>query len=127
VNLHAETPGLRAFRLAASAVAGTLLSAALVYWTTIKKVSSNGPLFTSVVHVPAPGENESNLIARIADYLARRDFIYLVGGLALFGKMKWFLQMAAVGAPLYFLVLATLSLKNLSAGSRPFIPQRMIQ
>jgi hypothetical protein len=37
--------------------------------------------------------------------------------------VKWFLQMAAVGAPLYFLVLAALSLKNLFAGSRP-IPLR---
>jgi phosphatidylglycerophosphate synthase len=118
VNLHTQTPDRRPFRLAASAVAGTLLSAALVYWTTMKKASSNGPLFTSVIHVPAPGENDSNLIAKIADQLARRDFIYLVGGLALFGKVKWFLQLAAVGAPLYFLVLAALSLKNLSAGSR---------
>jgi phosphatidylglycerophosphate synthase len=127
VNLHAATPGPGPFRLAASAVAGTLLSAALVYRTTMKEASSNGPLFTSVVHAPARGENDSNSIARIADQLARRDFIYLVGGLAAIGKVKWFLQMAAVGAPLYFLVLAALSLKNLSAGSHTSTPERIIQ
>ena len=126
VNLHAETPGPRPFRLAASAVAGTLLSAALVYWTTMKENASNGPLFTSVVHAPAPGKNDSNSIARIADQLARRDFIYLVGVLAVAGKVKWFLYMAAVGAPLYFLVLAALSLKNSSAGSHPIISQKLI-
>ena len=121
-----ETPGPRPFRLAASAVAGTLLSAALVYWTTMKETASNGPLFTSVLHAPAPGKNDSNSIARIADQLARRDFIYLVGILAVVGKVKWFLYMAAAGAPLYFLVLAALSLKNSSAGSHAIIPQKLI-
>lgn len=121
LNLHAETPGPTPFRLAASAVAGTLLSAALVYSTTMKERKSIGPLFTSV-HSPALGESDSNAIARIADQLARRDFIYLVVGLAILGKVKWFLRLAAVGAPLYFLVLATLSLKNLSAGSHPNYP-----
>jgi phosphatidylglycerophosphate synthase len=125
VNLHAERPGSKPFRLAASAVGGTLLSAALVYWTTMKATISNGPLFTSVVHAPALEENNSNAIARIADQLARRDFIYLVVGLALLGKLKWFLQMAAVGAPLYFLVLAGLSLKNLSAGKSPKRPRKL--
>jgi hypothetical protein len=32
--------------------------------------------------------------------------------LALAGKSGWFLRMGAIGAPLYFLVLAVLSLKN---------------
>jgi Flp pilus assembly protein TadB len=63
--------------LAASAVAGTLLSAALVYLTTMKERKSIGPLFTSVVDAPALGESNSNAIARIADQLARHDFIYL--------------------------------------------------
>jgi 1L-myo-inositol 1-phosphate cytidylyltransferase / CDP-L-myo-inositol myo-inositolphosphotransferase len=127
VNLHATTPGPNPFRLAASAVTGTLLSAALVYWTTMKEASSNGPLFTSVIHAPAPGENDPNSIAKIADHLARRDFIYLVGGLALIGKVKWFLHMASIGAPMYFLVLASLSLKNLLAGRYPITPQKIKQ
>jgi 1L-myo-inositol 1-phosphate cytidylyltransferase / CDP-L-myo-inositol myo-inositolphosphotransferase len=124
-NLHAEEPGPKPFRLAAAAVAGTLLSAALVYWTTMRETTSNGPLFTSVVHAPALAENRSNPIARIADQLARRDFIYLVVGLAILGKVRWFLQMAAVGAPLYFLVLAGLSLKNSSVGSHPNSPRKL--
>jgi len=125
VNLHAEIPGPKPFRLAASAVAGTLLSAALVYWTTMKETTSIGPLFTSVIHAPALEENSSKSIARIADQLARRDFIYLVVGLAILGKAKWFLHMAAVGAPLYFLVLAGLSLKNSFAGNHPTTARKL--
>ena len=123
VNLYAEAPGTRPFRLAASAVAGTLLSAALVYLTTMKERESIGPLFTSVVDAPALGESNTNAIARIADQLARRDFIYLVVGLAILGRLKWFLRLSAVGAPLYFLALAALSLKNSSAGSHPITPE----
>ena len=41
-NLHAEKPGRTPFLLAASAVAGTLLSATLVYCTTMKETISNG-------------------------------------------------------------------------------------
>jgi 1L-myo-inositol 1-phosphate cytidylyltransferase / CDP-L-myo-inositol myo-inositolphosphotransferase len=89
----------------------------------MKETESDGPLFTSVVHAHALGENDS--IARIADQLARRDFIYLVVGLAILGKVKWFLGMGAVGAPLYFLVLAALSLKNSTAESHPIAPQRL--
>jgi hypothetical protein len=122
-HLHAESAGPAPFRLAASAVAGTLLSAALVYRTTMKETKSGGPLFTSVVHGHALGENDS--IARLADQLARRDFIYLVVGLAILGKVKWFLGIGAVGAPLYFLVLAALSLKNSTAESHPIAPQRL--
>ena len=93
----------------------------------MKERKSIGPLFTSVVDAPALGESNSNAIARIADQLARRDFIYLVVGFAILGKLKWFLRLAAVGAPLYFLVLAALSLKNLSAGSHPITREKTIQ
>ena len=91
----------------------------------MKETTSIGPLFTSVVHAPALEENSSKSIARIADQLARRDFIYLVVGLAILGKVKWFLPMAAVGAPLYFLVLAGLSLKNSSAGNHPTTARKL--
>jgi hypothetical protein len=97
--------------LAASAVTGTLLSAGLVYWKTMRKKTAGGPLFTSVVGPRSQGD-ESNPIERIADQLARRDFIYLVIALALAGKADWFLRMGAIGAPLYFLALTALSLKN---------------
>ena len=62
-----------------------------------------GPLFTSV-------SQRSSRLSRVADELSRRDFIYLVLILSAFGKAHWFLVMAAVGAPIYFLVLVGLAL-----------------
>ena len=123
-NLHAEKPGRAPFLLAASAVAGTLLSATLVYCTTMKETISNGPLFTGVIHARALAEDHSNSIARIVDQLARRDFIYLVIALAMLGKAKWFLHLGAIGAPLYFLVLSALSLKN---SFPPTTPQKTLK
>ena len=101
--------------LAASAVGGTLLSASLVYWTTMRRKSSGGPLFASVVGASSPNSKIPSPAEKIADQLARRDFIYPVVALALLGKVNWFLWMGAVGAPLYFLALAAFSLKNSSA------------
>jgi phosphatidylglycerophosphate synthase len=111
-GIYARKPGPAPIFLAGSAVGGTLLSAGLVYWTTMKERVASGPLFTSVVQVPALGENGSSPIEKMADRLARRDFIYLVIVLAILGKVKWFLRLGAIGAPLYFLVLLALSLKN---------------
>jgi hypothetical protein len=48
------------------------------------------------------------VVARAADALSRRDFIYLVLALSLFGKADWFLVLTAVGAPVFFLVLLAL-------------------
>ncbi len=103
--------------LAATAVTGTLLSASLVYWKTMRKKTAGGPLFTSVVG-PRSENAEPNPVERIADQLARRDFIYLVIALALAGKVDWFLRMGAIGAPLYFLALTALSLKNSAAADQ---------
>jgi hypothetical protein len=121
-NLHAQKPGPAPCLLAASAVGGTLLLASLVYWTTMREKTSSGPLFGRPCRA---GENYSSSIEKIADRLARRDFIYLVVGLAILGKVKWFLGMGAIGAPLYFLVLTALSLKNSSAGSHPIASHRL--
>ena len=104
--------------LAASAVGGTLLSASLVYWTTMRRKTSGGPLFTSVSR---NGEGVSSPGAKIADLLARRDFIYLVVALACLRRTDWFLWLGAVGAPLYFLALAGFSLKT-----RPATPQQIM-
>ena len=46
------------------------------------------------------------------DAASRRDFIYLVVILALFGKSNWFLVLAAVGAPVFFLLLLFLALRE---------------
>ena len=78
----------------------------------MRRKTSGGPLFTSVVGVSSPNSEIPSPAERIADQLARRDFIYLVVTLALLGKVNWFLWMGAVGAPLYFLALAAFSLKN---------------
>ena len=86
--------------LGVAAVGGTAASAGLVYWTTMTR-PKEGPLFTSVTTSETP-------VSRLADALARRDFIYLVLALSLFGKANWFLGLSAVGAPVYFLVLAAL-------------------
>jgi 1L-myo-inositol 1-phosphate cytidylyltransferase / CDP-L-myo-inositol myo-inositolphosphotransferase len=87
--------------LGASAVAGTFASAGFVYAKTMR-APKDGPLFTSVA------ETES-AASRIADVLSRRDFIYLVLALALFGKANWFLVLSAVGAPVFFLALVLLA------------------
>ena len=89
--------------LGALAVFGTLASAAFVYAKTMR-APKDGPLFTSV---SAPSAADS-AVARAADALSRRDFIYLVLALSLFGKADWFLALTAAGAPLYFLVLLAL-------------------
>jgi phosphatidylglycerophosphate synthase len=98
--------------LGAAAIAGTLLSAGFVYFQTMSNASNasrasngrEGPLFTSV------SRSGDSRLSRMADFLARRDFIYLVVILAAFGRANWFLILAAVGAPLFFLVLVGLAL-----------------
>ena len=89
--------------LGALAVGGTLASAFLVYFRTMAG-SRKGPLYTSVATGP------DTRLSRVADALSRRDFIYLVLILSVFGKAAWFLVLTAVGAPIYFLVLTAIAL-----------------
>jgi phosphatidylglycerophosphate synthase len=88
--------------LGASAVAGTLLSAGLVFRRTMMG-AKEGPLFTGVTTAP------DSPFSRVADALARRDFLYLVVILSALGLQRWFLAAAAIGSPVYFLLLAALS------------------
>jgi phosphatidylglycerophosphate synthase len=88
--------------LGAAAILGTILSAAFVYRHTMAQVSE-GPLFTSVSRSP------DARFSRLADALARRDFLYLLVILAALGKVHWFLVMAAVGSPIYFLLLLAIA------------------
>lgn len=88
--------------LGALAVLGTAGSAGAVYWLTLRKKTAVGPVYTSV-----SGGPPSNL-TKVLDALSRRDFIYLVFVLSIFGKAGWFLALTAIGAPLFlFLVLWT--------------------
>ena len=82
--------------LGLAAVLGTLGSAGFVYWRLMRFKDDGGSLFTSVAASP------ERPLARLLDAAARRDFIYLVLLLALFGKSSWFLVLAAIGAPTYF-------------------------
>ena len=85
--------------LGAGAVLGTLGSAAFVYWRVMRRKDDGGALFTSVSDSPG------RPLTRLLDSASRRDFIYLVILLALFGRSNWFLVLAGIGAPVYFLLV----------------------
>jgi phosphatidylglycerophosphate synthase len=92
--------------LGAAAIIGTLGSAGIVYWKRLRLKDGSGPLFTSVSATP------DDRLSRMMDAAARRDFIYAIPVIALFGKSSWFLVMAAVGAPIFFLLLIALALRE---------------
>ena len=88
------------------AVLGSLGAAGLVYWRLMRVKHDNGPLFSSVSAAP------ERPLARMLDAASRRDFIYLVLILALFGRSNWFLSLAALGAPIYFCLVIFLALRE---------------
>lgn len=85
--------------LGASAVLGTAGSAGAVYWLTLRKKTAAGPVYTSVSVEP------SGRLTKVLDALSRRDFVYLVLVLSVFGKANWFLALTAVGAPVFLLLV----------------------
>ena len=87
----------------AAAVLGTLGSAGFVYWRVIRRKAVAGPVYTSVSTAP------DRPLARLLDALSRRDFIYLVLALALFGKVSWFVLLTAFGAPIFFFLVLALA------------------
>lgn len=99
--------------LGGTAVAGTLLSAGFVYWHTMREPAKPGPLFTSV------SKSGRSWLSQMADALARRDFIYLVVLLSAVGKANWFLVLAGIGAPIFFLVLLTVAATEARREGRP--------
>ena len=99
---HATWP----LALGTAAVLGTLGSASFVYWRMMRPKADGGPLYTSVS--AAPGRR----LARLLDALSRRDFIYLVIACALFGKAAWFLVLAGIGAPVFFVLLLVLAARE---------------
>ncbi len=96
-TLSAESPWPLA--LGAGAVLGTLGSAGFVYWRLMRGKDGGETLFTSVSAEPG------RPLTRLLDSASRRDFIYLVILLALFGRSNWFLVMAGIGAPIYFVLV----------------------
>ncbi|MEO8432302.1 MAG: CDP-alcohol phosphatidyltransferase family protein [Acidobacteriota bacterium] len=98
VGWSRDTADPRPLIAGALAVAGTLLSAGFVARHALGH-AAGGPQFTSVTR------RAQTRTSRIADMLARRDFIYLVVLLSAFGKARWFLALAAAGAPIFFFTL----------------------
>jgi len=92
--------------LGAAAALGNLGSAWFVYWRMMREKDDSGPLFTSVSRTP------DERLGRLLDAASRRDFIYLVVILALFGKSNWFLILASVGAPIFFFLLIFLAIRE---------------
>ena len=92
--------------LGAAAVLGNLGSAAFVYRRLVRVKDNSGPLFTSVSTAP------DRRLARLLDAASRRDFIYLVLILALFGRSNWFLLLASLGAPIFFFLLVFLAVRE---------------
>jgi phosphatidylglycerophosphate synthase len=105
-SLAADSPWPLA--LGAGAVLGTLGSAGFVYWRLMRSKDGGDTLFTSVSDTP------ERPLTRLLDSASRRDFIYLVILLALFGRSNWFLVMAGIGAPIYFFLVLF--------ASRPQVP-----
>jgi len=94
-----------------AAVLGAGGSALAVYWFTLRRKRDGGPVYTSVTG--GPGSRTS----KILDDLSRRDFIYLVLVLALFGKAHWFLVLTAVGAPVFLVVLLVVLRRDRAAAT----------
>jgi len=92
--------------LGAAAVLGTLGSAGFVYWRVMRPKRGEGPLYTSVSTAPA------GRLTGLLDALSRRDFIYLVLILSLPGKAAWFLALAAIGAPVFFVMLLVVAARD---------------
>jgi 1L-myo-inositol 1-phosphate cytidylyltransferase / CDP-L-myo-inositol myo-inositolphosphotransferase len=107
--------------LGAAAVVGTLGSAGFVYWRLMRLKDGGDTLFTSVSDAP------ERPLTRLLDSASRRDFIYLVILLALFGRSNWFLALAGIGAPIYFFLVllaarAQRSLKGLEGSGSGLAP-----
>lgn len=99
--------------LGAGALLGTAGSAGFVYWRLLRGKAEDGPLFTSV------SSDRPESLTKVLDGAARRDFIYLVLILALFGKASWFVALAGIGAPIYFFLLIVVALRDRMRAAAP--------
>ena len=98
--------------LGAAAVLGALGSASFVYFRVMRPKRGEGPLYVSVAK-----QHKSRLVSML-DSLSRRDFIYLVLALSAFGKAAWFLTLAAIGAPIFFVMLLVVAAQDSSPALR---------
>jgi phosphatidylglycerophosphate synthase len=83
----------------AAAALGTLGSAAFVTRHVMRGTSPGAPLFTSV----APAR--ASRLSRLLDAVGQRDFIYAVIVFSAAGKATWIVALAALGAPIFLLLM----------------------
>ena len=85
-----------------AAVVATIASAYTVYRRTMTG-PKEGPLYTSVA------THSDTLLSRLTDAVSRRDFIYLVLIMSIFGVADWFVISSAIMIPVYFLALLVIA------------------
>ena len=85
-----------------SAVLATAASAWVVYRRTMTG-PKEGPLYTSVA------THSDTALSRATDAVSRRDFIYLVLIMSIFGVADWFVISSALIIPVYFLALLVIA------------------
>ena len=56
-------------------------------------------------------------MSKLVDALTRRDFIYLIVALSIFGKASRFLVLAAVGTPIFLVLLLIIARTDKTQGS----------
>lgn len=97
--------------LGAAALFGTIGSASFVYWRVMGSKRGEGPLYTSVAMQPA------GRLAALLDSLSRRDFIYALLIVSLFGKASWFIAVTAVGTPSFFIMVLIVAARERRASA----------
>ena len=95
------------------AAAASLAAATLTYRISAAKraESEAGPFFKGLP-LETPASGGARTLQRIEDALTQRDFIYLLVGLALVGRLDIFLIAAGIGTPIFFLVLLYLTFQS---------------
>ena len=85
-----------------ASVLATVASAYTIYRRTMVG-PKEGPLYTSVA------THSDTALSRMTDAVSRRDFIYLILIMSIFGVADWFVISSAIMIPLYFLALLVIA------------------
>ncbi len=85
-----------------SAVLATAASTWFVYQRTMTG-PKDGPLYTSAA------THSDTRLSQLIDAVSRRDFIYLILIMSVFGVADWFVTCAAIAVPAYFLALLVIA------------------
>ncbi|MGE5412997.1 MAG: CDP-alcohol phosphatidyltransferase family protein [Syntrophomonadaceae bacterium] len=102
VGLARQTGKAWALWCGVSAVLSTAASTWFVYRRTMTG-PKDGPLYTSVA------THSDTALSRLTDAVSRRDFIYLVLIMSIFGVADWFVVSSALIIPVYFLALLVIA------------------